>query len=57
MTYTNSLARKNSENLDVAKSLNANTIGFSELKIADEGLSADKEDTVKTNKFKTKIAG
>ena len=34
-----------------------NSIGFSELKIADEGLSADKEDTVKTNKFKTKIAG
>ena len=31
------------------------SIGFSELKKAEEGFSADEEDMIKTNKFKTKV--
>ena len=31
------------------------SIGFSELKIAQDGFSSDKLDTKKTNKFKTKV--
>ena len=31
------------------------SIGFSELKIAEDGFSPDKEDTKKTKKFKTKV--
>ena len=32
-------------------------MGFSELKIAEEGFSADEEDTKQTNKIKTKVEG